>query len=300
MDKTKIDGRLRQVLSRRAYDAVKGVYYAARDAARRGPGHGRLMPDFLIIGSRKCATTSLHGWLCEHPLVAPAEKEIFFFNIHYYRRPDWYRTHFPTVAERDAFAAEHGRPFLVGDATPSYMEHYWTPQRAAKLLPEARLIVCLRDPVDRAHSQFHHYRRRGTEPLETFEEAIAAEPERLAGEAEHQQRDPHFHSWRIHRWGYLATSRYAEQLERWFAVYPRERFLFLDFDEVAADPAGALARVHAHLGLPDHPREDFPALNSGRYEPLAADTRARLREYFAPHDERLRELTGREFAWMRA
>src|SRR5438477_137591 len=78
-----------------------------------------------------------------------------------------------------------------------------TPQRVAKLLPEVKLIIRVRDPVDRAHSQYHYYRRRGTEPLETFEEAVTAEEERLRGERERQIRDPHFHSWRVYRWGYL-------------------------------------------------------------------------------------------------
>jgi Sulfotransferase domain len=285
------------MLSPRTYDMANGVYYAARMLARRNPGRGRLLPDFLIVGSTKCGTTSMHGWLIEHPFVAPTKKEVHFFNMNYYRRADWYRCNFPYARERDAFAAEHGRPFISGEATASYLAHYWTPRRAAKLVPNARLIVCLRDPADRSYSQYHYFRRRGSEPLQTFEEAIASEEERLRGEEPREISDPHYQSWRVFRWGYLRTSRYAEHLERWLEVFPREQFLFLKFDEVVAAPERVLERIHEHLGLPPHRNGDLPTLNAGSYEPMAQETRARLREYFRPHDERLYELTGIDFGW---
>jgi hypothetical protein len=299
INKHTIDERIRQAVPRSTYDSLKGVYYGARSLARRNPGRGRMLPDFLICGSTKCGTTSLHGWLTQHPFVAETKKEIHFFNMNYYRRPDWYRCYFPYLRDRDAFAAEHGRPFLAGEATASYLAHYWTPQRAAKLVPNVKLIVCLRDPVDRSYSQYHYFRRRGSEPLETFEEAIAAEPERLSGEEEREIANPHFHSWRVYRWGYLRTSRYAEHLERWLQVFPREQFLFLRFDDVIRDPNRALEQIYEHLGLPHHRNGELPTLNAGTYEPMAEETRDRLRGYFRPHDERLYELTGIDFGWPR-
>lgn len=292
-----IDERIRRAVPRSAYDSLKGIYHTGRTLARRNPGRGRLLPDFLIVGSTKCGTTSMHGWLIEHPFVAPTKKEIHFFNMNYQRRADWYRCYFPYARDRDAFAAEHGRPFISGEATASYLGHYWTPQRAAKLVPNARLIVCLRDPPDRSYSQYHYFRRRGSEPLETFEEAIASEEERLSGEESREIGDPRYHSWRVYRWGYLRTSRYAEHLERWLEVFPREQFLFLKFEEVIAAPQSALDRIHEHLGLPPHRNGDLPRLNAGSYEPMAQETLARLREYFRPHNERLYELTGIDFGW---
>lgn len=290
-----IDARLRRTLGLSRYDSLKGKYYGARRLARRNPGRGHVLPDFLVIGAAKCGTTSLHGWLVDHPLVAPTKKEIHFFNMNYYRGEDWYRCYFPHERERDQFAREHGRPFLAGEATASYLAHYWTPERAAKVVPDARLVVLLRDPIDRAYSGYHYFRRRGSEPLETFEEAIASEPERLNGEEAREIADPHYHSWRVYRWGYLRSSRYAEHLERWFDAFPREQFLFLRFDDVVAEPQRVLEQVQAHVGLPAHRNEQLPTLNSGSYEPMAPDTRARLEEYFAPNNERLFELTGIDF-----
>lgn len=292
-----IDRRIRKRLPAAAYDSLRSAYDAARTLAGRNPGRGRLLPDFLIIGSTKCGTTSLHGWLADHPLVADTQKEIHFFNMNYHRRADWYRCHFPSERARDRFAAEHGRPFISGEATASYLAHHWTPQRAAKLVPNARLIVCLRDPADRSYSQYHYFRRRGSEPLESFEEAIASEEERLRGEESREIADPRYHSWRVFRWGYLRTSRYAEHLERWLEVFPREQFLFLRFEDVVAAPDRALEQVHEHLGLPSHDNANLRTLNAGSYEPMDEATRERLREYFRPHNERLYELTGIDFHW---
>ncbi|HEY4916573.1 MAG TPA: sulfotransferase domain-containing protein [Solirubrobacteraceae bacterium] len=293
----KIDRRIRQALPGAAYDSLREMRYAARVLARRNAGRGRLLPDFLIIGSTKCATTSLHGWLGRHPLVAETEKEIHFFNLNYHRRSDWYRCHFPHRRERDQFVAEHGRPFICGEATASYLADYWTPRRAAKLVPNARLIVCLRDPADRSYSQYHYFRKRGSEPLETFEEAIASEEQRLLGEEAREIEDPRFNSWRVFRWGYLRTSRYAEHLERWLEVFAREQFLFLKFDDVVSEPELALERIHRHLGIPHQSHGELPALNAGSYEPMVDGTRGRLREYFKPHNERLHELTGVDFGF---
>jgi hypothetical protein len=292
-----IDARSRRTVPRSTYDSLKGVYYAGRTLARRNPGRGRLLPDFLIIGSTKCGTTSMHSWLIEHPLVAPTKKEIHFFNMNYSRRADWYRCYFPYTRDRDAFAAEHGRPFISGEATASYLAHYWTPRRAAKLVPNARLVVCLRDPADRSYSQYHYFRRRGSEPLETFEEAISSEEGRLRGEEAREICDPRYHSWRVYRWGYLRTSRYAEHLERWLEVFPREQFLFLKFEDVVADPERALEQIHEHLGLPHHRNDELPTLNAGSYEPMAQETREQLSDYFSSHNERLHELVGIDFGW---
>jgi hypothetical protein len=298
IDKSEIDWRIQQALGQPAYDTLKGAYYPLKSLTGRNPGRGRVLPDFLIIGSTKCGTTSLHGWLTEHPYVASTKKEVHFFNLNYYRRPDWYRTYFPLESDRGAFEREHGRPFLVGEATASYMLHYWTPERAAKLLPHAKLIVSLRDPVERAYSQFHYFRRRGDEKLTTFEEAIAREEERLTPELERTKADKHYNSWPLHYASYLMVSRYAEQLERWFEAFPREQFLFLNFDtQVRAEPEKTLEEIYHYLDLPPHRNEQLPVLNAGSYEPMSPETQARLVEYFRPHNARLYELTGVDFGW---
>jgi hypothetical protein len=296
--RTALDHRLRQILPKPLYRSTVRAYYSGRHHAARPFGRGRLLPDFVIIGAARAGTTSLYSWLCQHPFVAPASrKEVNYFDYNYYRGEGWYRTHFPTAREREEFAAAHGRPFLTGEASPAYMSHDWAPERLARGLPDAKLLVTLRNPVDRAYSQFQLSRREREEPLDSFAEAIAAEDERLAPELARTKVDRRYKSWPIGCWSYKLRSRYAEQLERWFALFPREQFHILMLEDLAADPLRTLSAVHDFLGLPPHRYEGLRALHVATYDPVDPQVRAQLSEYFRPLNERLYELAGRDFGW---
>jgi hypothetical protein len=293
-----LDWRLRHTLPRPAYNHLRLNHQRLQTLAHRNPGRGRLLPEFVIIGAAKAGTTSLYGWLTEHPSVAAAsQKEVHFFDYNHYQGVDWYRRHFPLESEREAFANEHGHQFLTGEASPSYISHHWAPQRLATLLPQARLIVMLRNPVDRAYSQFQMSRREGEEELESFAEAVAIEDRRLDGERARAGASPHYNSWPIGCWSYLMRSRYAEQLERWFALFPREQFHFLTLEQMAQDPQLALDGVHRFLGLAPHRYGDLQPLHTASYDSIAPETRARLNDYFRPHNERLYALLDTDFGW---
>ncbi len=296
--RTALDYGLRHRLPRPAYQTAVRSYYEARKLVGKGYGRGRLMPDFVIIGAAKAGTTSLYGWLCRHPYMAPAsQKEVHYFDYNHYRGEDWYRRHFPLAGERDLFTARHGRPFLTGEASPSYLSHDWAPQRLARELPDAKLLVALRNPVDRAYSQFQMSRREEEEPLESFAAAVAAEDRRLAPELARTQVDRRYQSWPIGCWSYLLRSRYAEQLERWFALMSRDQFHFLTLEELSAQPQSTLDRVHEFLGLPPHRYDGLKPLHTATYDRIDPATRSQLAEYFRPLNERLYELVGRDFGW---
>jgi hypothetical protein len=296
-----MDRALRNNIPRPAYNHLYRSYQRLRKLTGRNPGRGRLLPEFVIVGAAKAGTTSLYGWLSEHPFVAPAsQKEVHFFDYNHHRGEDWYRKHFPLQSQRADFEREHGRPFLTGEASPSYISHYWAPQRLAKLLPQARLIVTLRNPVDRAYSQFQMSRREGEEPLRSFADAVAAEDRRLNSERARMMNSSNYNSWPIGCWSYLMRSRYAEQLERWFAFFAREQFHILTLEEMAHDPQRVLDGVHEFLGLPEHRYDDLPPMHTAGYEAMAAADRAWLTDYFRPHNERLYELLDRDLGWERA
>jgi hypothetical protein len=299
--RSRIDRRLRHSLPRPAYQAAVGRYNGVRALTGRSPGRGRLLPDFVIIGAAKAGTTSLYGWLSEHPFVAPAStKEVHYFDYNHYRGEDWYRAHFPLALDRDAFAEVHGRPFITGEASPPYIAHCWAPERLARLLPHAKLLVNVRDPVDRAYSQFQMSRREGEEPLESFAQATAVEDERLDPERARMRADPSYNSWPIGCWSYLLRSRYAESLERWFELFGRDQFHFVALEDLSARPGETLDAVHEFLGLPAYRPENLPHLHSGAYaSSVDPETRARLQEYFRPHNQRLYEIVGRDLGWER-
>jgi hypothetical protein len=297
--KQRVDRHLRHRLPRPVYHFVRSRYYDGRTTARRNPGRGRLLPDFLIIGTAKSGTTTLHGWLSGHPFIEPAvKKEVHFFDYDYYRGVDWYRSHFPTEQARGAFEREHGRPFLTGEASPSYISHEWAPSRIAKTLPRVKLIVAMRNPVDRAYSQFQMSRREAAEPLESLADAVAAEEERLRGECERLRADPRYNSWPIGCWSYLLRSRYAEQVERWLELFPREQFLFVKTEDLESNPQGSLDSVYAFLDLPPYANQQLTHLHvSPAYESIPPAVRAQLAAYFRPHNERLCRLLGVDFGW---
>jgi len=260
---------------------------ARRLELRKRMAEARALPDAVILGAQKSGTSSLHYYLAQHPgVVAPLRKEVHYFDLNHERGEAWYRAHF----------GRSGEPGLNLDSSPYYLFHPAVPARARALLPQARYVVLFRNPVRRAYSHYWHERDKGRERL-GFEEAIAAEEARL-GDAERRlaagtlaRSEAHQHC------SYLARGRYVEQLERWFAVIPREQFLVLRFEDMVANPLATLNRTLGFLGLPPIDSVRLEARNTRRYEPLAPATAERLDEYFQPYNRRLEALLGLPMGW---
>jgi Sulfotransferase domain len=197
--------------------SVPDVLWMVRGGMRWSTCRLRPLPDFLIIGGQRCGTTSHYYYLRAHPQVLAAlVKEVHFLSLHWTRGEGWYRAQFPLRAGK---AGRRPAAPLTFEATPYYLAHPLAPSRAAPLLPEVKLLVLLRDPVSRAWSHYRHMVRLGLEPL-SFEEAIAQEPARLAGEVERIRSDPHYDAVRHRRYSYLARGAYAEQLQQWLGHFP--------------------------------------------------------------------------------
>jgi hypothetical protein len=164
-------------------------------------------------------------------------------------------------------------------------------------VPDARLIVLLRDPVARALSHYHHEVALGMEPL-SFEEALDAEPERLDGEERRIVQFPGYISVAHQHHSYVARGHYADQLERWFASFPRERTLILVSEDFFADPAGVVGEILEFLELPPMPEAaPFRVPNARSYEGMEPATRRLLTETFRDSNARLAELLGRDPGW---
>jgi hypothetical protein len=272
--------------------------FALVRAPRRATSRFRTLPDFLILGGQRCGTTSLFRHLERDPSVRSGlRKEVSFFCTNFARGEDWYRAHFPTELARSAWRRQHGVKPAIGEATPYYLFHPAAPARAASVVPDAKLVVLLRNPVDRALSGWGLQRAIGTEPL-SFEEALDREDERLAGEEQRLLADPAYRSHSHRHHSYKARGRYAEQLDRWFAHYPRDRFLILSSEEYFSDPGETARRTIEFLGLPSR---SLPGLRSTSAstsgEHLAPSLRERLAAEFAAPNRRLYELLGRDFGW---
>ena len=268
-------------------EPVRRVARNAVWAFGRATARWRPLPDFLVIGAQKAGTTALYAYLRWHPAITgPSWKEVSFFDRHWWRGEAWYRGQFPLGAGEG----------LVGEASPSYLFHPLAPARVRSLLPGAKLVALVRDPVDRAYSQYQHEVALGREPL-SFEDALAREDERLRGEVERLVADPRAFSraWWDH--SYASRGRYAEQLERWLAVFPREQLLVVRTEDLGERPAETYASILSFLGAEAYELPEYPRVFDRDYEPMRPETRAALAAAFVEPNRRLEKLLGRSVGW---
>ena len=264
---------------------------------RTATSHLRGLPDFVIIGAQKCGTTSLYHFVVKHPDITPAfQKEIHYFSIWYKFGEQWYHSNFPTNLSRRRHYKKTGQKLLSGEASPTYIFYPTVPDRMKKILPDAKLIVILRNPIDRAYSNYQHTLSQNHEPL-SFEKAIELEEERCAGDREQMIKDPSFLPKRFRRHSYLARGIYADQLERWFKHYDRKQFLILATEDLRKNPQRTLDQVFNFLEVPPFQIGDFMDANVRIYEKMSKNTRKFLVEYFKPHNDRLYKLLQRSFDW---
>ena len=212
------------------------------------------LPDFLIVGAMRSGTTTLARTLQSHPEVfVPENKEVHFFDRNFERGVTWYASFFE--------AAEDLRS--VGEATPEYMYDARARERMSQTLPSARLIVILRDPIERAYSHYWHERNLGREDL-SFEAAIAAESSRL------ESPDPVTRS----RVAYVDRGLYVQQLEALNALFPRDAIHVLLFEDFVEEPQRSFGATTRFLGLEDGVMTDADLRN---WNPTRVVRRKRLR-----------------------
>ncbi len=262
----------------------------------------RMSPDYLIIGAKRGGTTSLARYLLLHPDVRPlfpareTRKGTYFFDVNYARGEAWYRSHFPTRTAHSLAERRAGRSLLVGEATPYYLHHPHAAVRARGLAPDAKVIVLLRDPVERAYSHWIERTRNGVETLD-FAQAIDAEADRLEGEEARMLADPGYQSFAHQHYSYVDQGRYARGLRRWMEAYPANQLLVLRSEDFYADPAAVYAQTLGFLGLRLHTLDAFKAWNMKPKEAIDPEIVARLRLELAPDIAELEQLVGRSMSW---
>ncbi len=188
---------------------------------------GRLLPNFLVIGAQRAGTSLLHRILQRHPevYVPWQRKELHYFDRHYDRGSDWYRSYFPPASRARRYRA-------LGEVTPNYLATPEAPARIHALLPSCRLVAILRDPVERAYS-WYHYARHTRNERRDFETFLAQEPH------------------------VLECGLYHGHLQLYLGFFRRDSILVLIYEELIAEPSRELGKLGNFLGLrvawPDAP-----------------------------------------------
>lgn len=202
------------------------------------------LPDFLVIGVPKAGTTAVHAALANHPelFLSPVKEPKFFLtdgppptrggpgDAQTYREHIWRRSDYEALFD----AAPHGA--LRGESTPFYLYDRHAQCRIHAAIPDARMIALLRDPMERAHSNWAHLWSAGLEPIDDFIEACRAEGRRAEA------------GWATF-WRYISLGRYGEQLQRLYDLFPRKQVLTLRYQMLCREPARALDRICEFLGV---------------------------------------------------
>ena len=262
----------------------------------------RSLPDFLVLGTKRGGSTSMWNYLAAHPNVLPMFptvrqlKSCAYFFENYGRGEDWYRSHFHTRAYRRSRARRLGGPVVTGEASPYYLYDPRIPQRVVDLVPQVKAIALLRDPVKRAYSHYWERVGQGVEPL-SFTDALAAEPERLAGERERMAVDPLYYS-RAHDWySYRDRGIYLPQVRAWSAVLPATQLLLVRSEDLYRDEQSVLDRAADFLGIPRRSLPSFRQHNRQSVPPMDDAVREELTEFYRPHNQHLAEFLGWDPGW---
>ena len=276
----------------------------------------RMLPSFLIIGGAKSGTTSLFAYLIEHPNIIPGStKGGFFFQYLGNNTTSFYRSHFPIKRKN----------LITCEATGGYFVHPLIPARVHKLLPLVKLIVVLRNPVERAYSEFHYRVMIGEQITENFEDVIKSELKRIEigkNNPELKIENTNYHQFSF---SHLRHGLYAQHIERWLKFFPKEQLLILHAKDLYNNLDNIVAETFDFLNLPKYQIESRIEKNKidkirplgGRqrniyknidsktrtlfnvqnYPEMKSKTRKLLQDFFRPHNEKLFEMIGKRFDW---
>ena len=261
----------------------------------------RQLPDFIIIGAGRAGTTALYSYLIQHPLIAAASTDnnesvadLHFFEYIISNNIQWYRSHFPILFSK---SNKHKNSFITGEYTSTYMYHPDVPKRIFNLLPKIKLIVILRNPIDKAYSTYQQQFRFG-EYTTSFEDTINAEFRRIDLNKDFPELNSNnydfenFVAQNIIRHGVS-----ADYLETWLKIFDRKQILILNSDDLKKSTKETLRRVFNFLNVSNYDIKDTSQVNVGKYPTINKITRKKLIEFFKPHNQRLNKLLDTEFDW---
>lgn len=206
-----------------------------------------MFPDFYVLGAAKSGTTSFHEWLAQHPDICMSNpKEPFFYEAEYDRGIDYYW---------DRYFGHYGGERIAGESRHRNLYFPYIAERINECTPEAKFIIVLRDPVRRAMSHWwHNYRRTKNVESDWYDVAFrkninrVMEGKSISSKEEVSFYESHFDPNGIYT-TYVDTGYYAEQIERYFDLFKREKFKIFLFEEVVKNPKRAIMQAFHFLGV---------------------------------------------------
>ena len=255
----------------------------------------RTLPNFFVIGGVRCGTTSLYHYLGQHNCIKQATyDELGYFDDNFHLGLNWYRSLFPTKFIQKKIESKY-KKFLTYDVTPFYIYNPLVVDRIFKFSPNAKIIAVLRNPIDRAYSNFNNRIQDEGDTETTFEEIVYSEIEKIKNNKNNKENNVFL----VNEFYELLLARgfYAKQLEFWFKKFPRKNMLLISSEELAVNTDKTISEIFEFLEVPDQKINDLTKQNKIKYPKMKDSTREILINFFKPHNEKLFEILGSKFDW---
>jgi len=247
----------------------------------------RPLPDLIIIGAKRCGTTSLYQYLGEHPCISRSMKDnVGFFNNNFELGLDYYRSFFPLKPRNKC------KRHITFEVTTSYMQESKTAQRIFKTLPNVKLLIIVRNPVDRAYSEYNLEKNR-----QSFEESVFEEMKRIDTEDKALSESKIVELFSRERYHLIRKSMYYQQLVPWLQLFPRDQIMILSTEDYDKDTQGTYDKIFDFVGVEKYEIRESEKINKGKYSKMNDKTRQILLDYFRPHNEKFFQLIGKKFEW---
>ena len=254
----------------------------------------RVLPECFVIGVVRSGTTSLYHYLGQHPCIgSSAYDEIGYFDDNYHLGVNWYKSLFPTKFTKNKIIKKHGS-FLTYDVTPFYIYNPLVARRISASFPRAKIISNLRNPIDRAYSNYILMYQDG-DTTRTFEEMIQMAMDEI--EKNKSKLNDEVYAADTFYQNILARGFYADQLKIWFEKFQKKQILIIPSEDLALKPDQVLTKVFEFLDLPYFKIKDFTRQNKREYHPMKDETRKLLVEFYKPHNKKLFDMLGSKFDW---
>ena len=250
----------------------------------------RVSPDFFVAGVVRSGTTSLYHNLDKHPsIVKSAYDELGFFDSNFQLGWMWYRSLFPTNIQKRKVEKESGK-FLTFDDTPFYIYNSVVAKRIKKFFPETKIIVVLRNPIDRAYSNYFLGVKSGNEKR-TFEDIVEEEIDLVNKRNKKLLFDETLSE------THLGRGLYSDQLKIWFELFDRNRIKIIKSEEFSQKPEKIMNEIFEFLEIKECNIDDFEKKNVAKYPPMKKETRKKLVKFFEPFNDELYNMLNVNFEW---
>ena len=278
---------IKKIYQKIFYGLIKRNYYYLSSPFR-------VLPECFVIGVVRSGTTSLYHYLGQHPCIgSSAYDEIGYFDDNYHLGVNWYKSLFPTKFTKNKIIKKHGS-FLTYDVTPFYIYNPLVTRRISASFPRAKIISNLRNPIDRAYSNYILMYQDG-DTTKTFEEMIQMSMDEIEKNKSKLNNEVYIAD--VFYQNILARGFYVDQLKIWFEKFQKQQILIIPSEDLAQKPDQVLTKVFEFLDLPYFKIKDFTRQNKREYHPMKDETRKLLVEFYKPYNKKLFDMLGRKFDW---